>query len=99
MAVVVIFLLHTYILASWWDWQFGASFGHRGFTDMLGLLALPLAGFFAWIRPSRARIPVAALAAAAVMLCTFQMMQYWGHVLPISDTTWAQYRDAFLKLP
>jgi hypothetical protein len=43
----MIFLtVNTYLIASWWDWKFGASYGHRGFVDSLSLLAIGLAGFF-----------------------------------------------------
>ena len=32
----VLFLVaNTYVIASWWDWQFGGSFGHRAFVDAL----------------------------------------------------------------
>ena len=37
--VVVLFALQTWLIASWAQWQFGASFGHRGFTDGLALVA------------------------------------------------------------
>ena len=39
--------------SSWWDWKFGASYGHRAFTDTLGLLAIFLASFFDWVRDYR----------------------------------------------
>ncbi|HEX2454570.1 MAG TPA: hypothetical protein VHI99_12775, partial [Vicinamibacterales bacterium] len=52
----MIFLtVNTYLIASWWDWQFGGSYGHRGFVDSLPLLAIGLARFFGW----SARRPVA----------------------------------------
>ena len=38
--------------------------------------------------------------AAIVMLCAlsiFQMLQYWHGVMPMADTTWPQYRAAFLR--
>jgi hypothetical protein len=35
---------------------------------------------------------------AAVALSVVQMLQYWNGVLPISDTTWEQYRGIFLRL-
>ena len=31
----VVMAVNVYIIASWWDWQFGASYGHRGFVDAL----------------------------------------------------------------
>ena len=36
-------------------------------------------------------------ASAAVLLSTAQMIQYWIGVLPMADTTWAQYTDLFLR--
>jgi hypothetical protein len=36
----------TYLIASWWDWQFGGSYGHRAFTDALSLAAVFMAAFF-----------------------------------------------------
>ena len=44
----VVMAVDTYLIASWWDWQFGASYGHRGFIDILPLLAFGLAAFFEW---------------------------------------------------
>ena len=45
-------VLDTYLIASWWDWQFGASYGHRGFIDVLPLLAFGLAAVFEWAPPA-----------------------------------------------
>jgi hypothetical protein len=94
----VLLAANTYIIASWWDWQFGGSYGHRGFVDAYPVLALGLASAFA----HAARIPRrrAMLAAAVVTLCAlsvFQMLQYWQGVLPMSDMTWPQYRSSFLR--
>jgi hypothetical protein len=92
-------IVNTYIIASWWDWQFGASYGHRGFVDSLPIFALGLATFFEWTSRRRALIPIVAGATGtAVALSTIQMIQYWNHVLPMSDLTWDQYRSIFLRL-
>jgi hypothetical protein len=89
---------NTYIIASWWDWQFGASFGHRGFVDALPVFAIGLAAFFelASRHAGRRRI-VTAVVVGAIALNLFQMLQYWNGVLPMSDTTWDQYREVFLS--
>jgi hypothetical protein len=92
-------IVNTYIIASWWDWQFGGSYGHRGFVDSLPIFALGLATFFEW--SSRRRVPVAIVAGTtciAVALSMIQMIQYWNRVLPMSDLTWDQYRSIFLRL-
>ena len=95
----VLFLVaNTYVIASWWDWQFGASFGHRAFVDALPVFAIGLAAFFEWCgrEPARRRA-VTAVVVVAIFVNLFQMLQYWNGVLPMSDTTWNQYRGVFLK--
>ena len=92
-------VLNTYLIASWWDWQFGGSFGHRGFTDALPVFAIGLAAFYTWsVRRATTAVAAASLTCIAVALSVFQMLQYWNGVLPFSDTTWAQYRAIFLRL-
>jgi hypothetical protein len=92
-------LLNTYLVASWWDWQFGGSFGHRGFTDSLPVFAIGLGGLYTWSgRRTTTAAAVACIASVAVALSLFQMLQYWNGVLPFSDTTWEQYRDVFLRI-
>jgi hypothetical protein len=95
-AALVVFAAETYLIASWWDW--GGSFGNRGFTDGLPLAAVFLAAAFAWIaeRPV-VRVFATGTAAIAVMLSAVQMIQYWLRVLPMSDITWEQYRQLFLQ--
>jgi hypothetical protein len=95
---IVAFALQTWLIASWPEWQFGATFGHRGYTDGFALAAPFLASTFAWATRHRVIRPlVAAGAGAAVLLSVAQMVQYWVGVLPQADTTWAQYRDLFLR--
>ena len=95
---VLFLIVDTYIIASWWDWQFGASFGHRGFVDTLPIFAIGMAGCFTSLSAHRQlQMFVAAVVVLAVALNLFQMLQYWNHVLPFSDTTWQQYRGVFLR--
>jgi len=95
----VLFLVaNTYVIASWWDWQFGGSFGHRAFVDALPVFAIGLAAFFEWSgrNPARWRV-VSSVVVIAIALNLFQMLQYWNGVMPMSDTTWSQYRGVFLR--
>lgn len=94
----VVLVADTYLIASWWDWQFGGSFGHRGFVDALPVLAIGMAAFYDWSARTRARrIIVASMVTMAIALNVFQMLQYWNGILPFSDTTWDQYRGIFLQ--
>lgn len=89
---------NTYLVASWWDWQFGASYGHRGFVDSLPMFSIGLAAVYARATSRFARYATMAFACAAIALSVLQMLQYWNGVLPFSDTTWEQYRGLFLRL-
>ncbi|MEO6038891.1 MAG: hypothetical protein ABIQ93_10790 [Saprospiraceae bacterium] len=43
-ALLIIFIISTYLFASWWAWWFGGAFGHRSYVELYALLALPLGG-------------------------------------------------------
>jgi hypothetical protein len=90
--------LNLYLVASWWDWQFGGSYGHRGFTDSLGVLAVSMAASYQWVsRRPRVAAAVTVFAVLAILLSIAQMVQYWLGILPISDSTWLEYRTNFLR--
>ena len=94
----VLLAIETYLIASWWDWQFGASYGHRGFVDFYPLFAIGLAATFTRVAAMpRLTRPAIALVTLLCALSIFQMLQYWHGVLPMSDTTWTQYRAIFLR--
>ena len=42
-AVLLLVSLTLLLYSAWWCWWLGGSFGHRGFVDLYGLLAIPLA--------------------------------------------------------
>ena len=96
--VAVVLAAHTYLVASWWDWQFGSSYGHRAFTDALGLMAVPMAAAlqFAAAR-RRVAIVTSVLVSAAIALSLAQMLQIWLGVMPMDDVTWEQYKRLFLR--
>jgi hypothetical protein len=95
---IVVFAIQTALIATWSQWQFGATFGHRGFTDGFALAAPFMAASFEWVARHRRAIPVVAIGATtAVLLSVAQMIQYWIGVLPTADTTWAQYQELFLR--
>lgn len=42
----MVFILSTYICASWWCWWFGAAYGQRTFVDIMCIFAPPLCLLF-----------------------------------------------------
>jgi hypothetical protein len=89
----------VYVIASWEDWQFGGSYGHRAFTDIFPVLAISTAAGYEWVtRRWRCIDVMAAVVAVAVTVSVIQMIQYWLRIIPMRDTTWELYRSVFLKL-
>ncbi len=41
--ILFTFLILSYVLASWWNWWFGCSFGARSFVEYYALLIIPFA--------------------------------------------------------
>ncbi len=95
--LAIVLPLHAYVVSSWSDWQFGGSYGHRGFTDVLPLFALGMAAFFSRVRGTRMAAVVKVAVPLAVALSVAQMVQYWLRIIPPSDTTWSLYRSIFLR--
>jgi hypothetical protein len=56
-AVMIVLALNAWLIASWTEWQYGASYGHRAFIDSLGLMAIFLAAFFAWVSDRPRLVP------------------------------------------
>ena len=50
---IYIFIIATFIFASWWAWWFGGAFGHRCYVEFLALLALPFAGFIDMVKAKK----------------------------------------------
>ena len=99
--VLLIFLLISYIFASWHCWYFGGAFGHRCFVDFLALLAIPLAGsytviFTKW--PIWARAIVLMLIAAMLTYTVKLASIYWGGWDGPNwgwDDVWVRIQQAF----
>ena len=43
MGISIVFVIITYVFASWWAWWFGAAFGHRCYIEYFPIFAFPLA--------------------------------------------------------
>jgi hypothetical protein len=93
---IIVLPVQVYLVASWYDWQFGASYGHRGFTDLLSIFALAMAAFYDRILRTWLAVPVGVATSLAVALSLAQMLQYWLRIIPLSDTTWDVYKSIFL---
>ena len=66
-----VFVIITYIFASWWAWWFGGAFGHRCYVDYYPFLALPLAVTMEHIAGLKSRFLKISAYAVIAMLCYY----------------------------
>ncbi len=94
---VLILIIGTWIIFSWWHWPYGGSFGHRAFIDLFVFFALPLATFINWIlnQKQALRYILIIMMVLCSLLTSKLMIQYWLGVIKIDGTTWEQYTDNF----
>lgn len=95
-----ILLAQVYIVASWWAWSFGFSYGHRGFTEFLILLAIPMAYTLKWFFHRRNVVIYLGISIFLfLVVLNFNFMQlYWRGVLNPDGMTLEKYEKVFLKL-
>lgn len=87
----------TYIIASWWNWYYGDSFGARAFIDYYGIAAL-LLGLLLNSRETRISIIlVVILLLPFVSLNLLQTWQYNHYIISPNSMNKAKYQYVFLR--
>jgi hypothetical protein len=86
---------HTWVVASWSVWAYGASFGMRPFVEALPILAPGLAALIAAARGARARRLVAVAVVLTTLLAVHGTIAYWLKDVPYDGTTFDQYLGSF----
>ncbi|PKP46610.1 MAG: hypothetical protein CVT94_14120 [Bacteroidetes bacterium HGW-Bacteroidetes-11] len=99
--ILIFFVINTWVLASWWLWWFGGSYGNRAFIDMYGLLAFPLAAFIQRIT-THVHWSLKSLSWALFLLFIvhnlFQLQQYHNGAIHYASMTKEAYWDSFGNL-
>lgn len=76
--VLVYLIINLYILASWWSWWFGGSYGNRAFIESYALLSLPLGAMIQKILSLKKpfRYGLTGLLFILILYNDFQIRQY-----------------------
>ena len=97
---LIIFIIYTYVILSWWCWWYGGSFGMRAMIDIYPLLTISMVGFFAWIflqKPIVKQIGIS-ITILLIILNLFQSLQYRWAIQHYDSNTRAAYFDAFFRI-
>jgi len=97
--ISILLLVQIYLLASWWSWWNGGSFGLRSFVDIYGVMALPLAALVDASLRSRRFIAIGTTTLLGFFLYMnqFQTLQYTKGFIHHTGMTRETYRLNFLK--
>lgn len=93
------FIVAFYIIASWTEYWYGASFSNRPIIAQYPVLLIAMGFFFHWISKQKKmiKISVVLIAAFFVFLNQFQWWQLRNYILDGTRMTKAYYWATFLK--
>ncbi|UKN03676.1 hypothetical protein K6119_09135 [Paracrocinitomix mangrovi] len=96
-AVGTLAFINIWIIISWHEWRYGASYSTRALVQSYPVLALPLAAFISHSWKKHLRYLVSAI---AIILCSvniFQIHQYNKGILIGDGMNFQYYKAVFLK--
>ena len=97
--VLLFTLLNIYILASWWCWWFGGSFGLRAFIDSYAIMAIPLASIISTLSFKKyLKYLSFGFISLLIVFNIFQIQQYTNQAIHYWWMNKATYWETFLKL-
>jgi hypothetical protein len=95
-AVIVFTLLNIWIIISWSDWQYGASYSTRALTQSYPILALPLAVFLQRVFSRKWSPIVISASTYLIFVNLFQIWQYNAGVIHYRDMNRKYYSAIYL---
>ena len=100
-AIFTYFIINLYLISSWWDWAYGASFGMRALIQAYSVLIIPLAYCIEWvIRKNKNKIIQYAFYIVVVFLSVLNVFQsnlYKHGIIDYDGMTKKAYWFTFFK--
>ena len=95
---LTIFLIVTpWIIASWWMWYYGGSYGHRAFIEYYPFFAIGLAALFNYCLDFVHPKWLVAVVVLFVPIQLIQTYQYNKNIITFDNMTKAKYWNLFLR--
>lgn len=98
--IVLFFVANIYIIFSWWNWWYGASFSCRALVESFSILSIPLGAFIQNIisKKIHVQIIVSVLLVSLIALNILQTYQYTRGIIHWDRMTYEAYKKTFMKL-
>ncbi|OFY98051.1 MAG: hypothetical protein A3K10_07695, partial [Bacteroidetes bacterium RIFCSPLOWO2_12_FULL_31_6] len=87
----------TYVISSWWTWQYGMSFGHRIFIDFYFIVSVMLLFTIRLINNKIWKEIFITIGILAITVNNIQAYQYRNYILLWMDMDKEKYWQVFLK--
>lgn len=87
----------VYVVSSWHDWAYGASYGCRPMTEFMGLMMIPFAMGIQQLSSPVFKAIVVVVAWCFLLLNCIQIYQINKHILLWDNMTFESYKSSFLK--
>jgi len=81
--LLLIFLFCTYLYASWWSYELGCAYGHRGFVDIYPFAAISLTAVIQWIKLTNSKL-IKKISYSFIILCVVLNLKF----IYTYDTCW-----------
>jgi hypothetical protein len=95
--VLIYFIVNTWIIISWSDWRYGASYSSRALVQSYAVMALPLAAMVSKLLYFRFRYIFYVFASLLIFVNLFQIWQYNKTILHYDDMNKYYYKAIFLN--
>ena len=95
-SVIVFTLINIWIIISWSDWQYGASYSTRALTQSYPILALPLAAFLQRVLTKKWSPVVIIASVYLIFVNLFQIWQYNAGIIHYKDMNRKYYGAIYL---
>lgn len=95
-AVLTFCLLNIWIIISWSDWRYGASYSTRALTQSYPVFMLALAAFFERLGQTNWKYVMLPLGVYLSAVNLFQIWQYNRTILHYDHMNWAYYQAIYL---
>jgi hypothetical protein len=86
--IAVLFIILSYVIASWYNWYYGCSFGQRSYVEFYTILSVPLGSLFKAIFEMRRRILIILILPMILILCYFSVRMSFAYNKCFFGSTW-----------
>lgn len=98
-AILLIILIASYAIASWWAWWFGAAFGHRAFVELYAILSIPMVYVLSQINKASMAVKIlAGMLTTAGIFYSLRLSYLYLAPWDGPDWNWAAFTEVLSKL-